>query len=133
MRRHTPRLQHLPILPSSLLHPPLTPGLLPLPSAAGGDFEGQEDARYVGCFSSETMFVGREYTGGASGSQYSLIRYEAATKKRRYGLTYDIIGSWMETMSVSRHYTVGAFPADLVKALVGDFLADHHEGLWLCH
>ncbi|CAM9549483.1 unnamed protein product, partial [Sphacelaria rigidula] len=36
-----------------------------------------EDARYLGCFSSETFFGGKEYVGGASGANYNLLYYHA--------------------------------------------------------
>lgn len=37
-----------------------------------------EDARYLGCFSSESFFGGREYVGGANGANYNLMHHYAA-------------------------------------------------------
>ncbi|CAM9443152.1 unnamed protein product [Discosporangium mesarthrocarpum] len=43
-----------------------------------------EDARYLGCFSSENFFGGKEYVGGASGANYRLIYHYARQSKKRY-------------------------------------------------
>lgn len=51
-------------------------------ASADSSSDGEPEPTYVGCFSSEAMFQGREYTGGASGAQYNLIKYEAITKNR---------------------------------------------------
>lgn len=42
-----------------------------------------EDARYLGCFSSETFFGGKEYVGGASGANYNLLYYHAKQVRQR--------------------------------------------------
>lgn len=36
-----------------------------------------EDAKYLGCYSSEVFFGGRQYVGGASGANYNLIYHHA--------------------------------------------------------
>lgn len=52
-------------------------------AAAGGDGSSSgaiskaEDAKYLGCFSSESFFGGKEYVGGASGANYNLIYHHA--------------------------------------------------------
>ena len=41
-------------------------------SSAGG-----EEAKYVGCFSSETFFIDKKYEGGSTGANYNLALHHA--------------------------------------------------------
>lgn len=43
----------------------------------GGAISKAEDAKYMGCYSSETFFGGKEYVGGASGANYNLMYHHA--------------------------------------------------------
>ena len=64
----------LPSLPPSF--PPSFPPSLPAPKE-------QEEVEYVGCFSSESMFLGKDYTGGAAGANFNMIRHVASQKGKR--------------------------------------------------
>lgn len=46
-------------------------------AGAGGAISKAEDAKYLGCFSSESFFGGKEYVGGASGANYNLMYHHA--------------------------------------------------------
>lgn len=43
-----------------------------------------DDARYLGCYSSESFFGGKEYVGGANGANYNLIHHHAKLNGKRY-------------------------------------------------
>jgi dolichyl-diphosphooligosaccharide---protein glycosyltransferase len=43
-----------------------------------------DEARYIGCFASETMFGDRVYNGGSTGANYNLALHHAKTSKKRY-------------------------------------------------
>merc|ERR1712070_657401 len=49
----------------------------------GGDSNKTPPVRYVGCFSSESAFVNKEYTGGSSGANIGLLKYEAMKKGKK--------------------------------------------------
>lgn len=62
----------------------------------GGAISKAEDARYMGCFSSESFFGGKEYVGGASGANYNLIYHHAKQVRLRFlffRCNVDILGS----------------------------------------
>ncbi|CAM9222951.1 unnamed protein product, partial [Laminaria digitata] len=46
-------------------------------AAKSGGIPKGEDARYLGCFSSEGFFGGKEYVGGANGANYNLMYHHA--------------------------------------------------------
>lgn len=46
-------------------------------AADGGGISKSEDAKYLGCYSSESFFGGKGYIGGASGANYNLIYHHA--------------------------------------------------------
>jgi len=43
-----------------------------------------EEARYVGCYGSESSFIDREYDGGSTGANYNLALHHAKTKRKRF-------------------------------------------------
>uniref|UniRef100_I2CR01 dolichyl-diphosphooligosaccharide--protein glycotransferase n=2 Tax=Nannochloropsis gaditana TaxID=72520 RepID=I2CR01_NANGC len=56
-------------------------------SSGNSGAPAQDVVEYVGCFSSENMFVNKEYTGGAAGANFNLIRHTATAKGKRYFAT----------------------------------------------
>ncbi|EWM23817.1 hypothetical protein Naga_103025g1 [Nannochloropsis gaditana] len=52
-------------------------------SSGNSGAPAQDVVEYVGCFSSENMFVNKEYTGGAAGANFNLIRHSATAKGKR--------------------------------------------------
>lgn len=50
---------------------------IPASGGADGAIPKAEDAKYLGCYSSESFFGGREYVGGSSGANYNLIYHHA--------------------------------------------------------
>ena len=75
---HPPTLPSSPA-PHSKATEPNNPPTHPHPTAEKEEME----AEYVGCFSSESMFKGKVYSGGASGANHNLIKYAAAQQKKR--------------------------------------------------
>eukprot|EP00752_Nemacystus_decipiens_P005830 g5269.t1 len=53
-------------------------------AGGGGAISKAEDANYLGCYSSESFFGGKEYVGGASGANYNLMYHHAKQNGRRY-------------------------------------------------
>ena len=43
-----------------------------------------EEARYVGCFSSETFFIDKKYEGGSTGANYNLALHHAKVNRKKY-------------------------------------------------
>lgn len=43
-----------------------------------------DEARYVGCFASETSFINRAYNGGTTGANYNLALHHAKSTNNRY-------------------------------------------------
>ena len=43
-----------------------------------------DEARYVGCFSSENYFLDRNYGGGSTGASYNLALHHAKTSRKKY-------------------------------------------------
>lgn len=68
------------------------PNLDPLPSAKAKKVKPQveespiqgDEAKYVGCFSSENYFVDRVYGGGSTGANFNLALHHAKTSRKRY-------------------------------------------------
>merc|ERR1712146_445419 len=59
-----------------------------LADAMGGGGGGMSNdksppVKYVGCFSSESAFVNKQYTGGSSGANIGLLKYEAMKKGKK--------------------------------------------------
>lgn len=46
-----------------------------------------EEARFVGCFASESMFGDKVYNGGSTGANYNLALHHAKTSRKRYFAT----------------------------------------------
>lgn len=72
------------------------PNLEPLPSAKGKKSKSPsapiaddlpplaDEAKFVGCFSSETYFLDRVYGGGSTGANYNLALHHAKTMRKKY-------------------------------------------------
>ena len=43
-----------------------------------------EEAKYVGCFTSETSFLDKVYEGGSTGANFNLALYHAKTNRKKY-------------------------------------------------
>lgn len=60
-------------------------------SSGAGDGKGSaaaiskaDDARYLGCYSSESFFGGKDYVGGSNGANYNLIHHHAKQNGKGY-------------------------------------------------
>eukprot|EP00904_Undaria_pinnatifida_P008662 jgi/Undpi1/4926/HiC_scaffold_19.g08278.m1 len=53
-------------------------------AAKGGGIPKGEDAKYLGCYSSEGFFGGKEYVGGANGANYNLMYHYAKQNGKRF-------------------------------------------------
>jgi len=44
----------------------------------------EDEAKYVGCFSSDTFFGDKVYEGGSTGANFNLALYNAKLKRKKY-------------------------------------------------
>lgn len=54
------------------------------PKASSKQAPATEEAKYVGCFSSETFFVDKKYEGGSTGANYNLALHNAKVNRKKY-------------------------------------------------
>jgi dolichyl-diphosphooligosaccharide--protein glycosyltransferase len=52
--------------------------------SSGGSTGAGDEARYVGCYPSENMFIDKVYDGGSTGANYNLALHHAKSQRRRY-------------------------------------------------
>ena len=48
------------------------------------DSHPSQDVKYVGCYSSESVFVGKVYSGGTTGANFNLAYHHALTTSKKY-------------------------------------------------
>jgi len=53
-------------------------------AAVERDVPPPEEARYLGCFGSESSFLDKVYDGGSTGANYNLALHHAKTNRKRY-------------------------------------------------
>lgn len=77
-------------------------------SSSSGAIDKAEDAKYLGCFSSESFFGSKEYVGGASGANYNLI-YHYAKQVSSTFVVFDMSITQQARMFL-RRVLLGYFP-----------------------